>query len=325
MTTDHDTTATSASSPSPPASDRGAHVAAVLVTYRPDPAALLRVVRAIFGQVDALIVVDNGSPEALRSEIVPRLEAAAVRWMPLAENQGIARAQNLGIAHARALGASHVVLLDQDSEPAPDMVARLVAVAADMARDRVPTALVAPTYLDERQTKQIPFTRFRDGQAQWFGCAEAEQVVEIDTAIASGSLIPMEALDAVGGMREEMFIDLVDIEWCLRARARGFRAFGVCGAMLRHSLGESPTRVLGRSLPTHSPLRNYYFYRNAVWLFRQGYVPLAWKRAVAGQLLKRYILFPLAVPPRLAYLRMMTLGVAHGLRGRGGTFRPTGT
>jgi rhamnosyltransferase len=165
---------------------------------------------------------------------------------------------------------------------------------------------------------QIPFMHIVDGRPRWFGCEAADGTPEITTAIASGALLPMQALAAVGPMRESLFIDLVDIEWCFRARAKGYRAFGVCAAKLSHSLGEQPTRVLGRTLATHSPLRNYYFYRNAVWLFRQDYVPAVWKRVVAAQMLKRYLAFSLLVPPRLAYFRMMTLGIRHGLRRRGG-------
>ena len=198
------------------------------------------------------------------------------------------------------------------------MVSELVAAARHLGANGEPVALVAPDYVDERQAVQIPFMHIVDGRPRWFGCDGVAGRPEITTAIASGALIPVATLDAVGPMRESMFIDLVDIEWCFRARARGFRAFGVCAAKLRHSLGEQPTRVLGRALATHSPLRNYYFYRNAVWLFRQAYVPTCWKRTVAGQMLKRYLVFPLFVSPRLQYLRMMTLGIWHGLRGRGG-------
>ena len=198
------------------------------------------------------------------------------------------------------------------------MVAQLVAAASDLIGRGVPLALVAPDYVDERQAVHIPFMRLQGGRPEWFGCTGGSDVLEITTAIASGALIPVSTLRAVGGMRESLFIDLVDIEWCFRARARGFRAFGVCAAKLQHRLGEQPTRILGRKLATHSPVRNYYFFRNAVWLFRQRYVPPGWKHVVGQQMFKRYLVFSALVRPRLQYLRMMTLGLWHGFRGRGG-------
>jgi rhamnosyltransferase len=294
-----------------------ARVVAVVVTFEPEPSALAAVLAAFVPQVAALVIVDNGSRNAA-SLSLPAASADAVHCVRLGQNLGIAAAQNLGIQWARERGADYVLLSDQDSEPAADMVAQLVAAARGLVAEGARVALVAPDYSDERQAVHIPYMHIVDGRPAWFGCDEAGGTPEITTAIASGALIPIATLDAVGGMRESLFIDLVDIEWCFRARAQGFRAFGVCAAKLRHSLGEQPTPVLGRRLATHSPGRNYYFYRNAVWLFRQAYVPTVWKRVVARQMLKRYLVFGVFVPPRLRYLKMMTLGLWHGLRGRSG-------
>lgn len=298
-------------------SGRVPRVVAVVVTYEPEAQALAAMLAALAPQVAALVIVDNGSRSTAKLHL-PAAGVHPVHWIRLEENLGIGAAQNLGVQWAREQGADYVLLSDQDSEPAPEMVRQLVIVAQGLVMEGVPLALVAPDYVDDRQAVQIPFMHLVDGRPSWFGCDDARGTPEITTAIASGALIPLATLNAVGGMRESLFIDLVDIEWCFRARAHGFHAFGACGAKLRHNLGEQPTRVLGRRLATHSPLRNYYFYRNAVWLFRQRYVPRVWKRVIARQMLKRYLVFSVLVRPRLQYFRMMTLGLWHGLRGRGG-------
>lgn len=292
-------------------------IMAVIVTYFPDSKLLHRTLDAIAPQVDGLVVVDNGSGEDAYAHVDATVHCR-MHCIRLDENLGIAAAQNRGITWARSQGADYILLFDQDSEPAADMVQHLSAVALKLAAESVPVALVVPNYTDDRQSQDIPFMHIVNGRPQWFGCKTPDGVAEITTAIASGSLIPISTINRVGPMRESMFIDLVDIEWCFRARAAGYRAFGVCNARLRHSLGEPPKRILGRTLATHSPKRNYYFYRNAIWLFRQGYVPAVWKRVVAGQMLKRYLIFPLGVRPRWQYLKMMTLGVWHGLIGRSG-------
>ena len=293
-------------------------IIAVVVTYFPDLAQLRRSLRAIVGQVKAVVVVDNGSTDDACGSLVSGV-GGYVHCIQLDENLGIAAAQNRGVLWARSQGADYILLFDQDSEPAADMVRRLAVTALELAAKSVPVALLAPNYTDGRQSQHIPFMHIVAGRPRWFGCDGPDLLPEITTAIASGSLIPIETLDRVGLMRESMFIDLVDIEWCFRARAAGYRAFGVCDARLSHSLGESPKRVFGRALATHSPTRNYYFYRNAIWLFRQNYVPAVWKRIVAGQMLKRYLIFPLGVRPRWEYLKMMTLGIWHGLTGRSGS------
>ncbi|MFN2199748.1 MAG: glycosyltransferase family 2 protein [Caldilineaceae bacterium] len=296
---------------------RSPRVVAIVVTFEPDPADLNTVLAALRPQVAAMVVVDNGSRD-VAGLTLPTAARQPIHWVRLGENLGIAAAQNRGIEWARVHGADYVLLSDQDSEPAPDMVRQLLSAARELARQGVPLGLVAPDFVDDRQAVRIPFMHIADGRPRWFGCAGADGTAEITTAIASGSLIPLATLDAVGPMRESMFIDLVDIEWCFRANSLGFRAFGVCAAKLRHNLGEQPARLLGRTLSRHSPLRNYYFYRNAVWLLRQGYVASAWKRTIARQMLKRYVVFSLFVHPRMGYLRMMSLGLLHGLRGRSG-------
>jgi rhamnosyltransferase len=314
-----------ASRPSPPielpaaapGEAQASRVVAIVITYFPDRKLLAGRLADIRDQVDALVVVDNGSSPCVR-ESTQTMADMDIHWISLSENLGVAKAQNIGIAWARSRDATHVILFDQDSDPAPNMVARLLSVAGSLAASGVPIAVVAANYVDRSHTRQMPFARFRGGRAEWFGCDCSSDVIEIDTAIASGSLIPLNALDAVGDMREELFIDLVDIEWCLRAIHRGFRIFAVCDAVLGHTLGEPPRMLFGRTVTMHKPLRSYYFYRNAIWLFRQGYIPRSWKLSVAGQMLKRYVVLSTLVSPRLQYLRMMTLGFWHGLRGRYG-------
>ena len=66
---------------------------------------------------------------------------------------------------------------------------------------------------------------------------DGDQAIECEFLIASGSLIPLAAWDAVGGMEEALFIDQVDIEWCQRAIARGYGIFGAEQAVLEHKIG----------------------------------------------------------------------------------------
>src|SRR5659263_368215 len=103
-----------------------ATVVAVVVTYGPDLEATSRLLQALAAQVAHVIVVDNGSPAESVSALRGVLAASGGDLVALMENTGIASAQNVGIARARSAGASHVLLSDQDSVPAPDMVAQLL-------------------------------------------------------------------------------------------------------------------------------------------------------------------------------------------------------
>ncbi len=122
-------------------------------------------------------------------------------------------------------------------------------------------------------------------------------------------------------MDESLFIDHVDTEWCLRAQSSGFRIFGVCDAVMTHSLGERRRDVWflrERTVPFHQPFRYYYMFRNAVLLYRRKYIPVRWKLADVVKCLKVVVFFSFAAPNRLGCLKMMALGLIDGLKGVSG-------
>jgi rhamnosyltransferase len=300
-----------------PNADAAARVAAVVVTCDPDLARLQRLLEALSPQVADIIVVDNGSDCAI-GEIVVLARNASL--LALAENRGIACAQNAGIAQARTRGASHVLLMDQDSVPAPGMVAALLAALRAKEAAGVRVAAVGPRYADARHGERSPFVRVRWGWVGRVPCRRSDDVLEVDHLIASGSLLPMAALDAVGPMCEDLFLYYVDIEWGLRAARAGWRSFGVCAARMSHVLGDEPLRLLGVALPRRDPLRHYYLFRNAVRLYRLDGAPRSWKVADALRMAARFCLYLAFAAPRREQARMMLLGIRHGWSGVGGRF-----
>jgi rhamnosyltransferase len=294
-------------------------VFAVIVTFNPTLASLDALVRQLLPQVSGALIVDNGSEVDIAAWHAQR----AYQHLDLhliGKNLGIGAAQNIGVAEARRRGARSVLLSDQDSRPAPDMVYQLRKTAQQLTQSGVRVAAVGPRYLDARRNNPPPFTRVNAWRLERLRCDSPDSVVEVDHVIASGCLIPMEAVEAVGDMREDMFIDYVDIEWGLRAQRGGYRSFGACAAGMEHSLGDTPIRFLGKPYTLHTPLRHYYRFRNAVWLYRQRHVPLQWKVVDGVRLAAKYLFYSLFARPQLAHCRMMTVGVLHGLRSRLGKF-----
>jgi rhamnosyltransferase len=150
-------------------------------------------------------------------------------------------------------------------------------------------------------------------------CESLTDIVPVDYLVSSGLLIPMAVLDRVGGMREELFIDYVDIEWGLRAGAAGYRSFGVCGAFMNHQLGETPISFMGKPRPVHTPLRHYYAVRNGIWMYFQPFPPFNWKVRDAYRLALKFMFYCLMTKRRGSHFRMMALGIWHGLLGRMGS------
>jgi rhamnosyltransferase len=296
-----------------------ASVVAVVVTYHPDKAVLALLLDALTPQVSATVVVDNGSTDELGDWLAGK-GWAGLRYVAQGKNLGVATAQNRGIGEARALAADHVLLFDQDSIPGDDLVSRLLTALAAMAARDCRVAAVGPRYVDVRNPTRRCFPRVTGWRFEMRDCDPGREVVEADALISSGTLIPLAVLDVVGPLEDALFIDQVDIEWGLRARSLGYRSFGVCAALLHHSLGEAPIRFLGRHIMHHGWLRHYYIFRNAVRLIRRPYVPVGWRLMFLRMMVLRIGFYGCLVAPRVRYLKAMLLGIGHGLLGRGGPF-----
>ena len=90
--------------------------------------------------------------------------------------------------------------------------------------------------------------------------------------ITSGSLLSLPAYKVIGAFREEFFIDCVDLEYCLRARAHGFRVIMACKPLMEHSIGclsehRLPWKKTGTS--NHAAFRQYFMTRNILIVVRE--------------------------------------------------------
>ena len=296
-------------------------ISAVIVTYNPERLKLFALVEALLPQVGHIVIVDNSSSleslELIRGAVGPH----SIELILLGENLGIAAAQNRGISRARDLGSKYVILFDHDSKPADNMVDILVSAMEKKEQAGIKVATMGAQYFDQRQkTHSSPFIEIKNFQVRHQSCIEGG-IVPVSFVISSGSIISIETLNKVGGMLDDLFIDYVDVEWCLRAGQLGYQSFGVCDAVMEHDLGDSRIAFMGKSIPLHSPLRHYYLFRNAVWLYHRDYLPLQWKVSDVWRLFMKYGFYCLYGKPRLDHIKMMSKGIWHGLTGQLGQFK----
>ncbi|MBD9563420.1 glycosyltransferase family 2 protein [Pseudomonas sp. PDM09] len=293
-------------------------VCAVIITFYPDLGNLRKLTESLSEQVGSIVIVDNGSPvsmdlfaSGLNIENKPVV-------LSLGENLGIGHAQNVGIEYARTSGAAYVVLFDQDSCPEKDMVVKLLSAATELESSGVPLAAVAPSYKDFDGGRLSSFVRIGYFGFSRIDCAPGSRIVEADFLISSGSLIPLSAIAKIGGVDASLFIDHVDTEWCLRAKSKGFKLFGVNDAIMLHSLGDRRTRfwfLRWRTVPYHSPFRYYYMFRNSVLLQQRAYMPLRWKMADFARCLRALVFFGIFSSDRIACVKMMLRGARDGIAG----------
>jgi rhamnosyltransferase len=298
-------------------------ILAVVVCYNPDLGALQRALSAAANQGCSILIVDNASANIVGiRELCARDHDPTLIESP--SNCGLGAAHNKGIAYAQANNFSQVLLLDQDSIPLDGMVSALQsALAAKSSKGSV--SAVGATYLNADNGSESFFVQFGMFKFRrlYCGARDEDGCVPADFLISSGSLINLAHIEVIGMMDESLFIDHVDTEWFLRAKYRGFSAYGVCDAVMQHGLGESTHRVnLGgrqRNVPQHKPFRYYYIFRNSVLLYKRGYASALWKWNDIQRLGMIVIMFGLFTAPRLANLQMMLKGTWHGIRGKAGS------
>lgn len=290
-----------------------ARVVAITVTFNPQEDLLRRQITATLAQVESMLLVDNGSSDshlewlrACRSESGGRIEL-----LELGGNMGVGYAQNKGVARARELGSDAVLLLDHDSIPAPGMVSQLM----DAWRAQPSAAALGPWHEDPRRgQRRSPFIQVR-GLRQIRLPFESARIWPVDHLIASGTLIPLNAFDAVGAFREDYFIDMVDIEWCLRARRCGWGVYGVCDARLSHELGDGTHGFLTIEYTRSSPMRTYYQVRNLLSMWLEGSAPPNWLVVTTIRMSLRIVLHGMVHARRGGgYFQAAARGLRDGLR-----------
>ena len=302
-------------------------VVAIVVTYNPHLDDLVAVLESTSPQVDELVVVDNTpAPNPKLLDCASGLNN--LHLVTLGDNLGIAYAHNVGIEWADDRGADYVLLLDQDSKPLPGMVELLLLDIESENIQKLKVAAVGPAFDDPRTGFRSYFMVSRFGFPLRYKPEkkyDPKKLISVSFLISSGTLIPMRALLELGGKRSNYFIDHVDTEWCLRARAGGYRIIGEHRALMWHSLGDEVKRIwffYMRSVAYHSPLRDYYMFRNTLLMLNDVQVSIIWRLFLLSRLVQFALYFLTIVKGRRRRLRLMLLGLYHGLRQISGRLDP---
>lgn len=301
----------------------GDSICAVVVTFCPEISELVRMLRALIPQVDGVVVVDNSTDAGATGRLEQIAKEFNIYIIAPGRNVGVAAGQNAGIARARSQGFTYVLLMDQDSMPNRDMVDRLRQAITCLQGCGARVSAVGPRFVDRRSGESYGALRISGVRIRKLKCEE-DKVSQYDAAdllISSGCLISVRTLDDVGEMDTSFFVDRVDTEWFLRARAEGYRAYFVCDAVMEHQFGESFTRVWAgrwRGISHRGPTRHYYIFRNSVLLYKRRYTPRAWMLADMTRLVVLFFFYAIVGRPRIHHVSMMLRGVWHGLRGKTG-------
>jgi hypothetical protein len=188
------------------------------------------------------LVVDNASLDG--SQAMVRDEFPDVELLALAENRRFAGGNNAGLERSLAAGADAIMLLNNDVAADPGLLEKLLAALAENPAAGAATPLIyfaPPTdriwYAGGRCRPWLAHSSHRAIRARDHG--QFRSIEETGYLTGCCLLATAEAWRKVGLLDERYFIYAEDADWCLRARAAGFRLLFVPTARLWHRVSAS--------------------------------------------------------------------------------------
>lgn len=185
-----------------------------------------------------VIVVDNGDSGRLPKLIQQSFPSTIV--VEPKRNLGFAGGSNLGIDVALRRGADYVLLLNDDTEVAPDLLTILV----DEAEADPKIGVLGPSiyYFDEPSVIWSAggdvgrFGEVRHRQVDERNDNPAPVVQDVGYVTGCAMLVRRAVIDRVGVLDERFFAYYEETEWCARARRAGFRIVYVPTGQVWHKI-----------------------------------------------------------------------------------------
>ena len=282
----------------------------VIVTFNPSEELLLKVTKSIKINTQNIIIINNGKS----INLFENQEFKKIELINCNKNIGIASDQNLGIQIAKSKGAEFIWLSDQDTIYPNSYILQMMHEFHEKKASIGKICALAPAYFDTHKNSIQPFITHNPLTKKF---SPTKGINLISHSISSGMIIPIKALEEVGLMQENLFIDWVDLEWCWRAKnIFGYQTIGNGDVIIQHILGDQHVKFLGKKVSFRSPIRHYYMVRNAVHIAlhsRSATAPI--RCEIFAKALAWTLIFPLIAPSqKRQHLRATLSGLWDGLR-----------
>lgn len=248
-------------------------IQAVVVLYSPK-SIILENINSYINDIEKLYIIDNS--ESKNTELINEIVSISKKCIYIDNkgNQGIAHALNIGAKLAIENSADWLLTMDQDTSFSEN---DLIKIQEELlAVDITNTAIVSPSHYLGDDIK--PFYN--------------------EIVMTSGNLINLHLFGKIGEFDENLFIDSVDTEYCLRIYSMKYKIKRIPSVILNHNLGDiKEYKILGvKFKPTnHNPIRRYYITRNRfyVWDKYNTMYPsfIKWEKMATVKELIKVILF----------------------------------
>ncbi len=234
-------------------------VSIIVLSYngREDTLACLRSLEHLTYRNVSVIVVDNDSTDGASAAI--RSAHPNMTLIETGANLGFTGGNNVGIRYALENGADYVMLLNNDTIVAPDMLESLVATL-----EQNPTVGVAGPMIYYHDAPEVIWSAggsidWKHGTTTMIGVNEEDksqfgtQPRPVDFVTGCALLARRSVWERVGLLDDKFFMYYEETEWCVRVTRAGYKIMHVPTSMLWHKIS-TEERV--------SPRTFYYLTRN---------------------------------------------------------------
>ena len=219
-------------------------VGSCTVLYNPNESVLTNL-NSYSNCVDVSVVVDNSDT---KNEISQSLKNDPnFIYIDMDGNKGIAAALNKGIEYLNSKNIDFALTMDQDSLFPTKYYQDIMKLVNK--------------YKTDYSVIGLNFNQENGG---------LDEIIEVPYWITSGNFVNISDFMSVGGFMNELVIDYVDFELGYKFKKNGFKICYLKDFSLKHTIGNPiEIHLFGKTYyaMNHSPIRYYYRYRNAYYLY----------------------------------------------------------
>lgn len=222
-------------------------VAGIVTLYNPTENEINNILSYI-DNLEILYIIDNTEGES-NIDRIPN--SNKIQYMFNNENIGVAKALNIGAQKAIHDGYKWLLTMDQDTTFKPGVFEKMkeVIISKDMSK----YGIITPWHKTKIMNKK-PETEFDNP----------------DDVMTSGNIINLDVYRKIGGFKDWLFIDGIDIEYCLNLRSNGYKILRINSIEIEHNLGDLFYKKIGKRLyfcSNHNAIRRYYIIRNYHYIY----------------------------------------------------------
>ena len=216
-------------------------LAGVVILYNPTENDINNI-DSYIKDVNILYVIDNSNEE--NSDRLPKNKK--IKYIFNNENLGIAEPLNKAASLARKAGYKWLLTMDQDTSFNKGVIDTLKE--AIINTDCKDIGIVTPWHNTRLKTKKSN--------------KKIDYPLDVMT---SGNLVNLDIHKKIGGFKDWIFIDGVDIEYCLNLSKNNYKVMRLNNVEINHNLGDITYRKFFKKdllITNHNAMRRYYQNRN---------------------------------------------------------------